>query len=242
MIDRINDWFLSLATRRWLLKGFVGFLASIPAVLVAYGAARAQGWQALLIVLGSYAAGGIIAAFLLRHQIWPDRPTPASKPSPIEGTIYASGWRRLGGFLIDAVILLFAGGLVGAAVANGATEGSLYSFSRTVVAAIYFLIGNYYGVTPGKWLAKIRVVRGDASQPGLQGGVRRTLPSLVAIPIAAISVVPHGATVTGYIDVVLYLGFATLVWDSNKQSLYDKLAGTFVVMREARSPMVSQTV
>lgn len=79
---------------------------------------------------------------------------------------------------------------------------------------LYLWIGNAVGSTIGKALSGVEVVRKDSEEPlGPWRGLVRTL---------------------GYIPSSLFLGLGYLwaIWDKDKQTWHDKIAGSIVVPRE----------
>jgi uncharacterized RDD family membrane protein YckC len=236
MTDRINEWLLQLLTRNGLMKAIALAILAVPSVVIAYGTTRASGISGLVTILVVYVVVGTLTIWFLRRRIWPTRfDGDTSRPPPVSGTEYASSWRRFSAFLIDFIVVFIVSRFVASAVTGGATDGHLFNVAHTTAAAIYFSIGNYYGTTLGKWLIRIRIVGGGGLRPGLRSGLIRSAANIVAIPVSAIAAAPHTRFATGYIYLLFEIGFATLIWDANKQSVYDHMAGTFVLAMKPRT-------
>ena len=69
-----------------------------------------------------------------------------------------------------------------------------------------------YGLTPGKWLLGLRVVRFDTKEPARFW--RMALRQVIGQWVAAI---------------VCYLGFIWAIFDANRQGWHDKIAKTLVI-------------
>jgi uncharacterized RDD family membrane protein YckC len=119
----------------------------------------------------------------------------------------AGFWIRLGGALIDGILLTIAQSIVGAIVGDAA--GNL---AGIVMAAAYFVyFHSTTGQTLGNKLVKVKVID-QASGDTIDGGrafVRWLVSFVSAIPVT--------------------LGYLWMLWDSNKQTWHDKAAKTVVV-------------
>ena len=133
----------------------------------------------------------------------------------------ASGWRRLGGHLIDNVLLSIAFA-IGAGIGDELIGGGLW--------LVWFLVVARNGQSPGKQIVQTRVVRADGTPSGLfRTFVRREL--LLAIVLVALEVTLGTAGVV-ICFLVFALGGLWCVFDVNHQCLWDKLAGTYVIAIE----------
>ncbi len=161
--------------------------------------------------------------------------------------VEASSWgRRLGAFIIDNLILgIPIGGLVMTRVlaemsAAGMLDSSappseaalnnfmndmmgefmLYGFIGSVISLLYFvLMHGTLGRTLGKMAVGIKVIRDDGTPCDLGAAFKRA----VVYPIAG------GVPYIG--GLVTILNGLWPLWDEKRQSLGDKLAGTYVVRK-----------
>jgi uncharacterized RDD family membrane protein YckC len=151
-------------------------------------------------------------------------PAVAAPPEPR----YASFGRRAAAMLIDAILLavllgILSGALYAAygvdpeAVDAGSVEAeedfAAFVLTTTVAPIAYFWVLNAVGWSPGKQALRLRIVRADGQPPGFGVGFARTVCSLL-------SVLPLG------------LGLLWVLFDRNRQTWHDKLAGTYVVYDE----------
>jgi uncharacterized RDD family membrane protein YckC len=146
------------------------------------------------------------------------------------GTIASAG-QRLGGRLIDALILIgvlgvFLGGLIAKSISGDGkiNTGALFvgSLVATAVGAAYeILLVARNGQTIGKKLVGTKVVRvSDGQTPDMNTAVKRWLPAIVGL-------IPKLGN-----PLALLIGIASIVLvltDPNRQSVNDKFANTVVV-------------
>ena len=138
--------------------------------------------------------------------------SPPTDPAPTGG---ASGpragfWRRLGALLIDGLIISVPFGVLAAVLPDAAVAIQLIS----IVAGIAYYValeGGPNGQTVGKMALGIRVY--DLRRGGSIG---------------------YGMAFIRYIgrivsSIVLFLGYFWMLWDREKQTWHDKLAGSVVV-------------
>ncbi len=166
--------------------------------------------------------------------------------------------RRFGAYLLDALILGFAMGLLGlftglsnlanptffnfnsaAAVVRGSFWISLVSISIYFAYYTYFYSTN--GQTIGKRAVGIRVIRRDNQPLDWNTGLRRTiiilLPSLISTifsfvllrNLSAFSQLSTYSVLTSAVSLFSLLDYLWAFWDIEKQTLHDKLANTVVV-------------
>jgi uncharacterized RDD family membrane protein YckC len=140
-----------------------------------------------------------------------------AQPAPPPGGAHAgpSGpradfWYRLGGFLIDAVILFIVGQLVGLVFGRNVVAVILIGLALGISYSVYF-IGSGSGQTIGMRVLGIRAI--DAATNGRVDYGKAFVRYLVAI----VAQIP------------LYLGYFWMLWDPEKQTWHDKAARTFVV-------------
>ena len=119
---------------------------------------------------------------------------------------------RLGGAMVDVVIVLVFLAMVGLISEGIATEEGENALGLIVlvVPLMAWWAFNAVGWSPGQRAVGLRVVRDDGVRPGLGHGFART----VGMPLS--------------LGVVL-LGFLWAAWDDRRQTWHDKIAGTFVV-------------
>ena len=120
----------------------------------------------------------------------------------------AGFWRRFAGAFIDGIVVGIASAILRAILGTGAGTGF-----GLVVSAVYFtaFIGAERGQTLGQMALGIRVLGLDTG--GSIGYGRAFLRWLVSIVSA----------------IVLLLGYLWMLWDDEKQTWHDKLAGSVVV-------------
>jgi uncharacterized RDD family membrane protein YckC len=155
-------------------------------------------------------------------------PSPYSAPAmrqEISG--YASFWRRLAALILDVLILLVPAFIL-ALILFVLVDDLVANFLIWLAASTYFWVTNSYGGTLGKRILGIKVIDADGNQPGLSKGfVRAIIPSWIGIVNAA-----SGGDATVFIGLISLLQLIDglwMVWDSNKQTLHDKMAGTRVI-------------
>lgn len=141
---------------------------------------------------------------------------------PESELIYAGFWRRLGAYLLDAillialtwVLLLMAYGLSYLDDPNAywGPLQPLISYAMPPVLVLLFWIKK--SRTPGKMAVAATIV--DA-QTGARPSARQFVIRYFAYILSSLP---------------LFLGFLWIVFDSRKQGWHDKLAGTVVVQRK----------
>ena len=122
----------------------------------------------------------------------------------------ADFWYRLGGFLIDAVILFLIGQLVGFVFGRNVVAVLLIGLALGIGYSVYF-IGSGSGQTVGMRVLGIRAI--DAATNGRVDYGKAFVRYLVAI----VAQIP------------CYLGYFWMLWDPEKQTWHDKAAKTLVV-------------
>src|SRR6266542_6468852 len=123
----------------------------------------------------------------------------------------ASFWQRLGAVLIDGIILAIAFGILFGVLK---WAGYFLGLAVTIGYVIYFE-GGPSGQTLGKKALNIRVVDYATGGPlGYGKAFLRYIGRIVS-------------------QVVCYLGYLWMIWDKEKQTWHDKIAGTVVVPTSA---------
>lgn len=120
---------------------------------------------------------------------------------------YAGFWRRLVAVIIDGVIL---GAITGVLMAIfGAQQAA--SWLGSIIGIIYVIgFWTWRGQTPGKMVMGIKIIKTDGSPIGIGRAILRYVGYLVS-------------------TIIIYIGYLMIAWDSKKQGLHDKIAGTYVV-------------
>jgi uncharacterized RDD family membrane protein YckC len=119
----------------------------------------------------------------------------------------AGFWRRLGGAIIDGIILGIVSVVLGAALKGAGSALAI------LVGLAYFtlFVGGRRGQTPGMSAVGIRVISFDGS--GSIGYGRAFI-----------------RWIGGYVSaIVLFIGFLWMLWDKENQCWHDKLASDVVV-------------
>jgi uncharacterized RDD family membrane protein YckC len=138
----------------------------------------------------------------------PPVPAPTGKASGPR----AGFWRRFGAYFLDSLILA-----VPVVIVSLITNQAVGNLASVVFALAYFSYfeGGPTGQTLGKRALGIRVIDFKAGGPiGYGRGLLRT----VARYLSAI---------------VVFLGYLWMLWDPEKQTWHDKIAGTVVVPVDA---------
>ena len=141
----------------------------------------------------------------------------------------ASIWVRIGGRLMDFVLVYFVGTLVLFAVLDVETDPDLLQESgdleriTIIVLAIAVLYETVLVATWGKTLGKAvigtKVIGTGGEDPPrlLAAGVR------AIVPVTPTLIIPELGTI------LMVFIYAWLAWDRNRQGLHDKAAKTYVV-------------
>lgn len=138
--------------------------------------------------------------------------------------IYAGFWIRVVASLIDEFICLVPSTALsqcaiwilkstssGVGISESLSQGIMLSASLAIWFPYRIILHYFYGATLGKKLFGIRVIRAQDGQPITLGqSVGRTFASLIS-------------------SLLFGLGYLMVIWDSRKQGLHDRLAGTVSV-------------
>ncbi len=142
-------------------------------------------------------------------------PPPAGAPMAPPGPMVATGpsgpragfWIRVGGYLLDAILVGIVGGVLEVAL-----KGPGYALAVIISAAYFtYFFGDPRGQTLGQRAVGIRVI--DANTGGPIGYGRAFVRWI-------------GLIISGW---VILLGFLWMLWDREKQTWADKMATTVVV-------------
>jgi uncharacterized RDD family membrane protein YckC len=134
----------------------------------------------------------------------------ASSPRPAVDVIYASFWRRFAGLFLDGLVLGYVSGFFTLLLGNDSTIATALGVLAGVAYQVYFFTGS--GQTLGSKVMGIQVIGVDGNPLSVGAALARVL----------------GAYVSG---VLLGIGYLWMLWDANKQTLHDKMAGSVVVQR-----------
>ena len=142
-------------------------------------------------------------------------PTPMAVPTGAPAAVSevlsfprASFWERLGAAFLDVIIVGILGALVG-----GPPQGFL--------GALAYFAGMWAwkGTTVGGVVLNLKVVRLDDQPVTFAVALVRGLAAALSL-------------------IVLFLGFLWMIWDREKQTWHDKIAGTVVVRLPRSMPLV----
>ena len=140
---------------------------------------------------------------------------------------YASFGQRFLALFVDSILLGIAFivvivpvGIMGAATGNDGTLNPFFSVLIMLIQLLVSVLGFAYmvffigrsGQTIGKKVMKIKVVKLDTMDHLTYGGavLREVLGKMVS-------------------GITFYVGYLWMLWDPQKQTLHDKIAGTIVV-------------
>ena len=139
----------------------------------------------------------------------------------VEGLQYRGAWIRLGGTVIDGVII---------AIINLAfrtvlgTESTVVTWLVPIIGAVYFIgFWAWRGQTLGKMVIGARIVQRDGSPIGLARAILRYAGYFVYFLVMRIG----GVVYVPYI--ILLVGFLIIAFSREKRGLHDLLAGTVVI-------------
>ena len=124
----------------------------------------------------------------------------------LTGVEYASFWRRLGGYLLDVIIV----GVV-TTIVSIIFQSVLGSFVGFLAAITYYVVLNANGGTWGKRALGMRLENAETGEDIGVGSA--TVRYIVAIASA----------------LALLLGYLWCIWDERNQTWHDKAAGSIVV-------------
>ena len=120
---------------------------------------------------------------------------------------YVGFWRMFVAYIIDAVILGAVSGILTVIMGGQQTATWLGS-----VIGIIYIVGfwTWRGQTLGKMAMGVRIIKTDGSPIGIGRAILRYIGYFVS-------------------TIIIFIGYLMIAWDSNKQGLHDKIAGTYVV-------------
>ena len=147
---------------------------------------------------------------------------PALEPGA-DGYPLATFNRRMGGFILDTIVIAAAAFVVTILVGVPESADAGATVQSVVITTLmrlgYGAIFNPRGWSPGKLVLGLRIVNEDGEPPGLRWGIMRTAGTVFSE--------------------ILYIGYLWSFWDKRKQTWHDKLAKTYVVRMEGVEPTLS---
>jgi len=125
---------------------------------------------------------------------------------------YAGFWRRFVAYLLDGIILNIISWILGFILSFlpywlGGVIGIVFAISSIVYFPGFWV---WQGATPGKMMMGVKIVKTDGSPIGIGRAILRYVGYIVSA-------------------IIIFIGFFMIAWDSKKQGLHDKIAGTCVV-------------
>ena len=128
---------------------------------------------------------------------------PYAAPQPS----YGGFWIRVVAYFIDAIVLLIVQLILIAAVEN---QGVL-TLVNLIFGWLYFAgLESAKGGTPGKLALGLRVTTENGSYPSFLRATGRYFAKILSA-------------------LILLIGYIMVAFDSHKQGLHDKIAGTYVI-------------
>jgi len=123
-----------------------------------------------------------------------------------EPVVYGGFWERFGAALIDGIILLIPNYILEYAL------GTSGSFIAIIIGWLYSAIleSGENQATFGKKALGLKVVNADGQRISFGQATGRHFGKYVSA-------------------IILLIGYFMMLWDDKKQTLHDKMAGTFVV-------------
>jgi uncharacterized RDD family membrane protein YckC len=120
--------------------------------------------------------------------------------------LYAGFWLRFVAYIIDGILL----GII-SIILVFVTPYSIYSWLMGVITLVYYIgCWTWWGQTPGKMAMGVKIVTSEGKPISLGRAIVRYFGYIVS-------------------GIILYIGYFMIGWDSKKQGLHDKIAGTYVV-------------
>jgi uncharacterized RDD family membrane protein YckC len=170
----------------------------------------------------------------------------------------ASFWQRAGATILDGIIFLPVSFIVACLFASvGGTGAMFITLLASVPAIVYQLIMVSRGQTLGDRATSIRILDSEGNAPGIERSLKRygiqiaiTVGSaLLNLGTGSLTNPYYGSTtgingsrvynfssdysialfILGALNLFIFVGYIWMAWDPNKQTLFDKIAGTYVV-------------
>jgi uncharacterized RDD family membrane protein YckC len=148
--------------------------------------------------------------------VTPEAPVTLGEPpvkdmeAPAEQVYKATFLRRFGALFLDFLVLLIA--YIPFAAVAYLTKQFAIVYLFNIVSLAYFIFFTWkYGATLGKKWLKIKVVSANGK------------------PLSLIQVILREVVGKALSGMVFYLGYLWMLWDKDRQTWHDKIAGTYVV-------------
>ena len=125
---------------------------------------------------------------------------------PVEKKV-AGFWIRFLASFIDGIILFIIGWII-AWVIGISQVGTYINWLICIAYTIGFW--TWRGQTPGKMIVGIKIIKTDESPIGFATAILRYIGYVIS-------------------TIILFIGYFMIAWDSKKQGLHDKIAGTYVI-------------
>ena len=122
---------------------------------------------------------------------------------------YAGFWRRSVAWIIDGIILSAINTILMRIYFWGAPQTIIWL--GHIIMFVYVIgFWAWRGQTLGKMLMGVKIIKTDGSPVGIGRAILRYIGYLVSY-------------------IIILIGYLMVAWDSKKQGLHDKIAGTYVV-------------
>ena len=139
----------------------------------------------------------------------------AQRPSLPEGVELATAWRRLGAWLIDrgikTMILYLIFMVSGRVIPDTTQVAPELVFASALLSIGYDFLFGMRGVTPGAYFLNIRIATMAGAEPGARRALIRSFVSWLN-------------------EIVLFIGSIGVLRGALRQGLYDRFAGTVVLV------------
>ena len=148
-----------------------------------------------------------------------------ARAESLNGVLLATFWQRLLGYWVDLLIAILLWSPIEYSwkhfVLHETDIHMVWDFheaGNVIVMVLYWGLSNYFGngQTPGKWVARTRIVSLTSERMGLWQSIERGLGYGAAVLEAGI-------------------GFLQFFWDRNRMCAQDRLAETIVIDVRKRS-------
>lgn len=149
------------------------------------------------------------------------------RKSNIPGDL-ASRWQRLGAHFLD-VFVVWLITVIPVQIMMGWSLSPELDQLLFWVPYGYWVACNIYGVSIGKRWLRIVIRKPTGRPPGVWSGLLRSTDFLA---VAAVSIITGSPALTVLTFLAGLIGYAMLLWSPTKQTLYDRIAGTYVVQMQ----------
>ncbi|HEX9525443.1 MAG TPA: RDD family protein [Reyranella sp.] len=148
----------------------------------------------------------------------PPPPVWDARPAAADQLAYGGFWIRFVAYLIDAILLGFIGGVIGAIFGFSMATTGLEHFDPTInivsfaIAWLYFALleSSPRGATVGKMAMGLRVVTGSGQRLSFLNATGRYFAKILSA-------------------IILCIGFIMIAFTDRKRGLHDMIADTLVI-------------